>query len=160
MTDDTRDTVEFDAAIGLALAEDAAVDAAPLSPAVKERLLARIRQPAAPAGFSFTYDRDADWRPHPVPGIRFKLLSLNETSRYATLLLDVAPGTRFPAHHHKRAEECYVVAGSLYTCGRRLVAGDFVHADEDTPHEELWTEEGCRVLLVVSPEDYMQRPTR
>ena len=40
---------------------------------------------------------------------------MNRDSGYATLLLDVAPGTRFPAHHHGGAEECYVVSGAVYT---------------------------------------------
>jgi anti-sigma factor ChrR (cupin superfamily) len=84
-----------------------------------------------------------------------KVLALNKRRGYATLLLDVAPGTRFPSHHHGGAEECYVVSGSLFTCGRRLGAGDFVHADADTDHGELWTEEGCRVILVVPPEEHL-----
>jgi putative transcriptional regulator len=84
-----------------------------------------------------------------------KVLAFNRTSGYATFLLDVAPGTRFPAHHHAGAEECYVISGSLYTCGRRMEAGDFLHADAHTDHGELWTEEGCRVLLVASPDEYL-----
>jgi anti-sigma factor ChrR (cupin superfamily) len=87
---------------------------------------------------------------HPDEGARQE-----RRARYATLLLDVAPGTRFPSHHHEGAEECYVVSGSLFTCGRRLNAGDFVHADGNTDHDELFTEEGCRVLLIVTPEDHM-----
>jgi hypothetical protein len=39
--------------------------------------------------------------------------------------------------------------------GRRLVAGDFHHAEGGSDHGELFTEEGCRVLLVVPPEDYL-----
>lgn len=93
--------------------------------------------------------------PHPIAGIKMKILALNKERNYATLLLDVAPGTRFPAHHHGGAEECYVVSGSLFTCGRHLHAGDFVHADADTDHGELWTEEGCRVILVVPPEEHL-----
>ena len=50
--------------------------------------------------------------------------------------------------------------GSVYACGRRIVAGDFHHADGHTDHGELWTEEGCRVLLVVQPEDYFPAPIR
>jgi len=113
-----------------------------------------------PEGFSFRFAADDNWLPHPVPGIRMKVLALNRAAGYATLLLDVAPGTRFPAHHHRAAEECYVLSGSLYTCDRRLVAGDFVHADADTDHGELWTEEGCRVLLVVPPEDHLPEQLR
>ena len=48
------------------------------------------------------------------------------------LLLDVAPGTRFPPHHHGGAEECYVISGSLYACGKKIYAGDFHHADGET----------------------------
>jgi quercetin dioxygenase-like cupin family protein len=84
-----------------------------------------------------------------------KVLSVNRAAGYMTLLLDVAPGTRFPAHHHAGAEECYVLSGSLYTWDRRMTAGDFLHADANTDHGELWSEEGCRVLLVVPPEDYV-----
>jgi anti-sigma factor ChrR (cupin superfamily) len=89
-----------------------------------------------------------------------KVLALNREAGYAALLLDVAPGTRFPAHHHAGAEECYVLSGSLYTCGRRMGAGDFLHADANTDHGELWTDEGCRVLLVVPPEGELPDPPR
>ena len=115
----------------------------------------RVRAATEPAGFAFDWARDDRWLSHPVPGIKMRILALNKNRGYATLLLDVAPGTRFPAHHHGGAEECYVVSGSLYTCGRRLVAGDFVHADADTDHGELWTDEGCRVILVVPPEEHL-----
>ena len=160
MTDDLRDDViEFDEAVALALAS-LATGAVP-RPEVRQRLLASLADPQrAPAGFSFRFASDADWLPHPVPGIRMKVLAVNHAAGYTTLLLDVAPGTRFPAHHHGGAEECYVLSGSLYTCDRRMTAGDFLHADADTDHGELWSEEGCRVLLVVPPEDYLPLPPR
>lgn len=162
MMDNRDDAVEFDDLLTLALA-GCAPPATPRAE-LKTLMLARATQsdaarpdslPEAPAGFSFRYGADSDWMAHPVPGIRMKVLSLNRRSGYATLLLDVAPGTRFPAHAHTQAEECYVLSGSLFTCGRRLGAGDFVHADAGTEHGELWTEEGCRVILVAEPEDYM-----
>lgn len=158
MTDDT-DLIEFVDVVAQALAIAAAGGAAP-RPEVKRRLLASLTSPPVPDGFSFRFAADADWLPHPVPGIRMKVLALNRAAGYATLLLDVAPGTRFPAHHHGGAEECYVLSGSLYTCGRRMAAGDFLHADSETDHGELWTEEGCRVLLVVPPDDGLPDPPR
>jgi anti-sigma factor ChrR (cupin superfamily) len=142
------------------LADLAAAEVEPPRPEVRERLMARVRadEPALPAGFAFSFaDRDP-WLAHPVPGIRMRVLSLNRQGGYATLLLDVEPGTRFPAHHHSGAEECYVISGSVYTCGRRMGPGDFLHADGDTEHGELWTEDGAQVLLVVPPEDYMPDP--
>jgi anti-sigma factor ChrR (cupin superfamily) len=159
MTEDSVDEVEFDPLIALALAH--AVAGPSPSPDVRTRLLARIAgeaAPPAPAGFSFRFASDERWLPHPVPGIRMKVLAMNRKAGYATLLLDVAPGTRFPAHFHHGAEECFVVSGSVSTCGRRMVAGDFLHADAGTDHDELRTEEGCRVLLVVPPEDYLPEP--
>jgi quercetin dioxygenase-like cupin family protein len=156
MTDESRDLVEFDDLVSLALAHAAAIDPAEApGPDVRERLLARIHGDVPPpAGFSFRLATDQDWRPHPVPGIRMKVLSACPTRGYVTLLLDVAPGTRFPAHHHGGDEECYVLSGSVFTCGRRLGPGDFVHADAGTDHGELWTDEGCTVLLVVPPDDH------
>ena len=157
MTDDI-DAVEFDDLITLALAHAAAGEAAAPRAALKQQLLARLAEPPVPAGFAFRLAKDSDWLPHPVPGIKMRVLAMNRRAGYATLLLDVAPGTRFPAHYHSGAEECYVISGSLYTCDRRMDAGDFLHADADTDHGELWTEEGCRVLLVAAPEDYMPDP--
>jgi anti-sigma factor ChrR (cupin superfamily) len=157
MSDDSQtDVVEFDEVLELALASFAAGWAVP-RPEVKHRLLASL---STPSGFSFRFATDADWLPHPVAGIRMKVLALNRAGGYATLLLDVAPGARFPAHHHAGAEECYVLSGSLYTCDRRMTAGDFLHADAGTDHGELWTDEGCRVLLVVPPEDDLPDPRR
>jgi quercetin dioxygenase-like cupin family protein len=154
MTEDLDDQVEFDEVVALALAELVAGPAP--RPIVREQLLARLAgSMRPPAGFSLRFAPDDHWLPHPVPGIRMKVLSINRRSGYATLLLDVAPGTRFPSHHHDGDEECYVLSGSIVTLGRRLGPGDFVHADAGTDHGELFTDEGARVLLVVPPEDYM-----
>ena len=160
MTPDTLDALEFDDLVALALAELA--DSGEPRPEVKRRLMASVLDaaPPAPDGFAFRFAADDAWVPHPVPGIRMRVLAINQGGGYATLLLDVAPGTRFPAHHHSGAEECYVISGSVFSCGRKFGAGDFLHADADTEHGELWTEEGTQVLLVVPPEDYMPEPGR
>ena len=147
--------IDFDD-LELPLAELAAAGAAP-RPGVKASLMARIRDeaPEVPSGFALRLAADKDWLPHPVPGIRMKVLSLNQDRGYAALLLDVAPGARFPPHHHDGAEECYVISGTVFTCGRRFGPGDFIHADAHTDHGELWTDVGCQVLLIVPPESYM-----
>ena len=59
-------------------------------------------------------------------------------------LLDVAPGTRFPAHHHGGDEECYVISGSLVACGRRIGAGDFHHADAGSDRSSTRTHATAR----------------
>ncbi len=155
--DSQRDEVEFDEVLALALARAADTGAVP-GPHVKARLMSAVASPV-PAGFHFLFGADAEWLPHPVPGIRMQVLSTNKAAGYAMLLLDAAPGTKFPAHHHGGAEECYVLSGSVQTCNRRMRAGDFLHAAAGTDHGELWTDEGARVLLVVSAEDYLPPPS-
>jgi anti-sigma factor ChrR (cupin superfamily) len=154
MTSDPENELEFDERVALALARVADAGQPPRAE-VRERLMAALAFPPVPRGFAFRWAADADWLPHPVPGIRMKVLALNRSTGYAVLLLDAAPGTRFPAHHHAGAEECYVLSGTVHTCNRRMDAGDFLHADADTDHGELWTDEGAQVLLVVPPEDDM-----
>jgi anti-sigma factor ChrR (cupin superfamily) len=150
--------VEFDDLVSVALATSTLrADLVP-GAEVRSRLLASVTTPPVPAGFSVSFEADGGWVPHPVPGIMMKVLSINRQAGYATVLFDVAPGTHFPPHHHGGAEECYVISGSLYTCDRRFGPGDFVHADAGTDHPSLWTEEGCRVLLVLEPEDYFPDP--
>ncbi len=157
MSDDsTKDAVEFDTLVGLALASASRLGAP--SPAVKERLMAALTPSPVPRGFTFRLRDDQTWLPHPVPGIRMKVLALDRTTGYAVLLLEAAPGTRFPPHHHGGAEECYVLSGSVTTCNRRMTAGDFLHADADTDHGELFTEDGAQVLLVVPADDDIPEP--
>jgi anti-sigma factor ChrR (cupin superfamily) len=146
MTERDED-LQFDEPIALALAES--VQGPMPRPAVKAKLLARLSGDGVPSGFSLRLAVEDDWLPHPVAGIRMKVLSVNRRRDYATLLLDVAPGTVFPPHDHDGDEECYVVSGSVMTVGRRLGPGDFIHADGGTHHDSLWTDEGARVILVV-----------
>ena len=148
----TRDErLELDETTLLALAESVAGPEP--RPEVKTQLLAQLSAAALPSGFTVRLAAEDDWMAHPVPGIRMKVLAMNRRSGYATLLLDVASGTRFPAHDHDGDEECYVISGSVMTLGRRLGPGDFIHANAGTHHEALWTDEGAQVLLVVPISD-------
>lgn len=154
MNEDNKleDAVAFDDLIARALAE-AASGPAP-GPHVKSRVMARVAEAASvPSGFKLHLDASDEWQPYPIAGIRMRVLAINQTRGYATLLLDAKPGVRFPAHHHDGSEECYVLSGSLHTLGRRLGPGDFIHADSGTDHPEMWTDEGARVLLVVPVDD-------
>lgn len=153
MTERPNDAVDFDDRLTLALAQEA--DAGEPAPEVRARLMARVRENELPQGFSFRLASEDDWLPHPVPGIRMKVLAMDRRRSIATLLLDVAPGTVFPAHHHGTDEECYVISGTLMACGRTIGPGDFHHADGGSDHGELRTETGCQVLLVTEPEEYM-----
>ena len=120
------------------------------SPCVRDALLARI---AAPANHTIA-STEGEWVETPVPGVRVKILAIDRARDRVTMLLKAAPGARYPAHRHSGPEECYVISGSLNVEGRVLRAGDFHHAESDTDHDELWTDEGVEVLLVASARDY------
>jgi len=50
---------------------------------------------------------------------------------------------------HAGHEEVYVLNGDLQTEGCRMGPGDFLHSDPGTLHHALYSEHGCRALLVV-----------
>lgn len=103
---------------------------------------------------SFVMADEGKWFPHPLTAeIKVKLLSIERKRGYATILIEVPPGVRYPEHHHHGAEECYVLEGDLHVAGRVLGPGDFHHADEDSDHGELYTINGGKALLVVDIKD-------
>jgi quercetin dioxygenase-like cupin family protein len=119
------------------------------SASVRERIAAHA---AGPLHF---IDRDEGWQPHPIPGITVKVLSVDDRSGVATLLIKAAPGTTYPAHHHSGPEGCYIIEGEVLVAGRRIGPGDFHLADADSDHDPLYTETGATVLLVCAAADYL-----
>ena len=65
---------------------------------------------------------------------------------YAVLLLEAAPGTRFPAHHHHDAEECYVLSGSLCGFAGALLANETEFVSPNVMH---WSRSGELIVMVV-----------
>ena len=120
------------------------------SPAVRDALLARV---ATPDNHTIT-STEGEWVETAVPGLRMKILAIDRARDRVTMLIKAEPGARYPAHRHSGPEECYVIRGSVNVEGRLLRAGDFHHAEGDSDHAELWTDEGVEVLLVASASDY------
>jgi len=105
--------------------------------------------------FGFIFSDSSEWIPYSTEGIKFKLLSLNQNKGYLMLLFKAGPGSTYPSHHHTSAEECYVIEGDLYAEGKVLGPGDFHHAEAGSDHGQLYTKNGCTLLLVVDPVDYI-----
>jgi len=75
-------TIDFeDLELPLARLASAGVDAP--SAAVRDRIMARVRndEPLVPRGFVFSLAASDQWLPHPVPGIRMRVLSVNRNKR-------------------------------------------------------------------------------
>ena len=64
---------------------------------LKAGILERI---ATPKGFVFRFADDASFRPTPVAGITYRLLSRDHEHNRVTCLLRLVPGARLPAHTH------------------------------------------------------------
>lgn len=127
---------------------------------LKARVMAQIGAvakplPAKPAvNFYSILQSEGEWKTLPVPGVRVKSLANDERRGLSVQLYELAPGTRFPSHHHSGPEECFVVSGDFHVEGRVLHGGDFHHAEEESDHGESFTENGCTLLVMVSTADY------
>ncbi len=89
---------------------------------------------------------DSVWMPTVVDGISYRLLYSDEDGR-VMVLAKLEPGAIYPDHVHRGTEECYVVSGDLQIHGHSLTSGDFIAARKDSDHENLYTKEGCELLL-------------
>ena len=125
------------------------------SPHVKETLLARIRGARAaerdetPPGWRFeSSTRAAGWRATKLPGVRFKTLSVDPARDVVMLLMEMAPGARFPDHAHTAGgDEGVVISGDVITGGRLMRAGDYYFAAEGTTQGVTVSPSGCTALL-------------
>ena len=96
---------------------------------------------------------EARWEPTAIDGIEARRLFVSPDRDQATMLIRMAPGTRFPAHRHAGTEQCFVVAGDLHVGERKMTAGDFEVVEQSSVHPEQWTEEGCTLLISCSMHD-------
>lgn len=58
-----------------------------------------------PDGLKFVENDNSGWMTLPIPGVHFKLLSLDHSKDYAVVLARLDPGATYPAHLHFGSEE-------------------------------------------------------
>jgi anti-sigma factor ChrR (cupin superfamily) len=110
--------------------------------------------PLAPAGLRFATGADqTGWKQLPIPGASIKLLSLERERGYAVLLGKLEPGASYPPHVNPGPEDFYILTGDLVIGDRKLVAGDFHHADGGSRHETNYSVEGCTLVAVLTTND-------
>jgi anti-sigma factor ChrR (cupin superfamily) len=137
----------------------------PLPPELKDKVLQRVEEiaaaefasrpkPRSQVGLMFMPGAsEAGWKQLPVPGASIKLLSLERDRGYAVLMGKLEPGTRYPAHINAGPEDLYILTGDLVIGDRKLVAGDFHHADAGSHHEDNYSVEGCTLIAVLTTSD-------
>jgi anti-sigma factor ChrR (cupin superfamily) len=130
------------------IAEHLAMAVAPVQPppALRERLLNRITA-AAPSKSApkatVVRGQDSPWIKVPFPGVEIRPL-LGEQ----TVLVRMQAGAVFPEHEHKRAEQCFVLEGSVTDSdGLVAYAGDFVCMPAGITHAPIHTDTGCVLLI-------------
>ena len=132
--------------------------AAPRAPQASETGAQRTARPttalAALAGLHFEDSAsEKGWKALPIPGAYIKLLSLEKERGYAVLMGKLEPGTRYPAHVNAGPEDFFILTGDLVIGDRKMVAGDFHHADRGSQHAENYSVEGCTLLAVLTTDD-------
>jgi anti-sigma factor ChrR (cupin superfamily) len=135
---------------------------------VRDRLLASIagdapvpERPKRPKGGLeqplpgvFVLKQDAgEWRSTPYTGITYKLLYFDKETKYATSLMKMEPGAKYPAHRHAGCEQCLVIEGDARLGSVGVSKGDFEFAVAGTEHGVITTDHGCVLLLIAHHDD-------
>jgi len=93
------------------------------------------------------------WEPTEIQGIDVRCLAVDESANRVTMMIRMAPGTRYPKHRHGGVEECYVLSGDLRQSAQVMRAGDYEWCENNSVHGEQWTEGGCTLLIHSSQHD-------
>lgn len=140
--------------------DDAVLDAllaavAPIAPPapLRDKVLARVREPQGANGLTTVHAGDAGWKAV-APGIEYKLLLVDPHGGTKSFLLRAAPGASLPAHGHSGVEECLVLEGEFSIGDLILRAGDFHRVAAHARHSEARTEQGVLVYLRAHIDDY------
>jgi anti-sigma factor ChrR (cupin superfamily) len=128
-------------------------------PHLREKLLARIRQPEPPPGVQIVRAGEGDWRTL-LPGVTAKRLYAESPAGNVALLVRMEPGAKYPPHSHANIEHCYVLQGDLRFGDLVLNPGDYQCAIASTDHRDSHTVDGCLVLIVASQHNAMLPWTR
>jgi len=136
--------------VAVALAEAMPLSSPP--PGVRDRVLNEV--PGLPKGVAAVVRGSAlEWRPTPFAGVFTAKLYADAVRGERASLLRVAPGARYPSHHHSDVEHCYVLQGDVVFSDHTLYAGDYEAASAGTDHSAVTTNTGCLLFLVHNTHD-------
>ena len=125
-----------------------------ISKSIKADVLKKVEKYSHQEGVKLIREGDQEWINLPVKGAQLLELSARKEDGFAVSMIEVKPGSEFPAHDHHGVEMAYIIEGDLEADGLLLNAGDFFRADAGTHHGEHVSPSGCRALIMTSNENY------
>ena len=105
------------------------------------------------AGLLISRPSEMDWQSGAVAGVLSKPLFVDESRGYATALVRMTAGTRYPSHRHKDVEELYLLEGDLNVGGIPMRPGDYCRAEPESVHGEVFTQTGALFVVLSSTHD-------
>lgn len=151
-----HDNDKFTDAVALAQSADLALAFAAVSPpsSLKDRLMARIAaEPAPNAGLGVLRRDETGWKRTGVEGVTYRKLYLDKSTGLMTTLLKLEPGSKWPGHHHRKAEQCLILEGEIRHPDGSYRAGDFIWAETGSTDPLTTTTTGALLLIISDPAD-------
>lgn len=118
----------------------------PPPPALKAKILQRVRSQAAPTRLLTLRADDGDWVPF-VPGVEMKMLFEDPARRSRSLLIRMQPGATVPGHPHPDHEECLVLDGEISIGDLTVRAGDYHLAPKGLSHPAITSRTGALLFV-------------
>ena len=101
---------------------------------------------AGPPGTVTVRATEGEWQPM-AHGVECNVLWQNAALGRQSLLVRIAPGATYEAHHHGQDEECMVLAGDLSFGDHLLNAGDYHLAHKSGMHPTASSKAGCLLYI-------------
>lgn len=102
-------------------------------------------------------ERDYAWMPFDIPGhagdLKAAFLNRDLSAGPIVAAMDMAAGSRIPAHVHRKATETFLVlSGEFVNAGLTYGPGAFFTVRPGEVHGPHETPDGCRVIFMQSVE--------
>ncbi len=139
----------------LALAPEPVTPPASLRARILESLLQPTSDEIVPVASSsaLQFEDEGPWKPYSVPGIEYRMLHLERSSREVVMLVRAESGSRYPMHQHTSTEEMFMLRGELVLDGTTYGPGDFIRSTKGSQHGVGDTPGGCMFLMRGSIDD-------
>ena len=104
------------------------------------------------SGLTYVRAADGAWQ-EIQPGVTAKILYVDPVQGRITALGRMTAGSSYNPHRHVSPEEFYVLEGSCVIGGQLLQAGDYHRAEAGSIHTSTYTDEGCLMFVIFSPNN-------